>query len=359
MHYKSMLIMFCSVFILGCEKPIETAPPPRPALVMIASDAATNESMILVGEIKSRYESNQGFRINGKIIERKVELGQQVKKGQLLARIDPNDTQLNLLASNADVKSAEASLALANVELERQQKLIEKKFISQSALDVKEAEVKTATARLQQAKAQAAASNNQNIYTDLKADRDGIITQIQAEPGQVVTAGERVAQIADTSNLEVLVAVPESRIKNVKMNDPVTVKLWASSQKSYQGHVREIAPMASDATRAFDVRIALPETDAALKMGMTAGVQFLAENNAAIVVPNSALTQIDGKSSVWVIDSQGVANPRTVTAGEFTENGVRISTGLNQGEMVAIAGVHTLIKGQKVVPQLAQSKALQ
>lgn len=355
---KTIFFLILSSFLTACEKPVEPPPPPRPALVVVVNKTAGNEAMVLVGEVKSRYESNQGFRIKGKIVERKVDVGSIVKKGQLLARLDAADLNLGAVAFQADVRAAEANRALAQSDVERQRQLLDKKFISQSALDRYEAQLKTADARVNQAKAQAASSNNQSRYALLLADRDGVVTHIRAEPGQVVDAGETIAQIVDTKQIEVLVAVPESRMAGLKMGDAVTVKLWADKAKTYAGKVREIAPAASSATRTFDVRVAVTNADENLKLGMTAGVRFVQNAQNAedeIIVPSSAVTQINGQSAVWVIDAKGIASPRIVNAGQYTENGVMISSGLQAGEMVAIAGVHTLIKGQKVVAKIQAS----
>ena len=357
---KIIIISFLGLLVSACEKPVEPPPPPRPALVTIVGKSAANNAMILVGEVKSRYESNMGFRIKGKIIERKVDVGSLVKKGQVIARLDASDTNLGAAAAVADVRVAEANYALAKSDVERQRQLVDKKFISQSALDRYEAQLQTADARVNQAKAQAAVSGNQSRYTALTADRDGVVTQIRAEPGQVVDAGEMIVQVVDTKQIEVLVAVPESRMAKIRVGDNVGVKLWASQatnpERTYAGKVREIAPAASSATRAFDVRVAITDADDAVKLGMTAGVRFAQTGSDEIIVPTSALTQVNGKSAVWVIDKKDIANPREVTAGQFTENGVMITSGLQAGEMVAIAGVHTLIKGQKVAPKLADNK---
>lgn len=355
MHLKISTLFMIATLLVGCEKPPQAPPPPRPALVMVVGQTSVERGMVLVGEVKSRFESNQGFRISGKIIERKVEVGSTVKKGQILALLDAADTNLTAAAAFANVRAAEASHALASAEVERQRMLFDKKFISASALDLREAELKTSAARLQQVKAQAAVSSNQSRYNSLIADRDGVVTQIRAEPGQVVAAGEMVAQVVDTQQVEVLVAVPESRVAGLKVGDAAVLKLWASQlsnpDKTYTGKVREIAPAASSATRAFDVRVAISDADENLKLGMTAGVRFGNEElTADLIVPSSALTQINGKTSVWIVDKAGIVNPRAVIAGQFTEDGVLISSGLQAGEMVAIAGVHTLIKGQNVKP---------
>lgn len=354
---KILIISLLGFLVSACEKPLEQPPPPRPALVVIVGIEAANNAMVLVGEVKSRYEANQGFRIKGKIIERKVEVGSLVKKGQVIARLDASDLNLGAASSIADVRAAEASYALAKSDVERQRQLVDKKFISQAALDRYEAQLKTADARVNQAKSQAAVSSNQTRYTALVADRDGVVTQIHAEPGQVVDAGEMIVQVVDSKQIEVLVAVPESRIAGLKVGDAAIIKLWASQssaspEKTYNGLVREIAPAASAATRAFDVRVTINDADEAVKLGMTAGVRLAQAAADEIMIPASALTQINAKAAVWVIDKNGRANPREVTAGQFTENGVMVSSGLQVGEMIAIAGVHALIKGQKVTPKL-------
>jgi len=349
---KTIIFLGLILSLAACEKPIEPLQPPRPALVTIAGASSAHNSMVLVGEVKSRYEANLGFRINGKIIERKVEVGSLVKKGQVLARLDAADAQLSAAAATADVRAAEASLALAQAEVARQRTLFNKKFISASALDTREAELKTANARLQQVKARADVSNNQSRYTALVADRDGVVTQIHAEPGQVVEAGVMIAQVVDAQQIEVLVAVPESRMQSLKIGDQVTIKLWADREKTYTGKVREIAPAANTATRAFDVRVTIADADNAIKLGMTAGVSFGQHVATEISIPSTALTQHNGKTSVWVIDPAGIANPRQVIAGTYSEAGVVITSGLQAGEMVAIAGVHTLVSGQKVKPKV-------
>jgi RND family efflux transporter MFP subunit len=262
---------------------------------------------------------------------------------------------LNTAAAAANVRAAEASYVLAAAEVERQRQLFSQKFISASALDMHEAELKTASARLAQVKAQASITSNQAQYTELRADRDGVVTMIRAEPGQVVKAGEAIAKIADTKEFEVLVALPESRMTEVKLNAAVEVRMWADMQKPYAGIVREISPAADSATRTFNVRVSIKNTDEAVRFGMTAGVSFYAlsvKDNAALLIPSSALTAINGKKMVWIIDANNKAQSREVVAGQFSEDGVLITSGLQIGEKIAIAGVHTLIQNQLVRPVL-------
>ncbi len=349
-------IILCSLLtstllLQACNKPQEQTPPPRPALVMTVAHVTSNHAgLVLIGEVKSRYESNQSFRLAGKIVKRLVEVGDVVKKGQVLAKIDAVDNQLSAQAANADVLAARANYDLAKTEVERQRKLVQQKFISQSALDLQEAQLKTAAASLKQAQAQAAVAVNQSRYTTLYADRVGVVTRIKAEPGQVVQAGEMIAQIVDMKQIEVLAALPESKAEGVQLGDEVAIKLWANQAKLYKGKVREITPAASETTRAFDMRVSVVDADAQVKLGMTAGVLFATHASNLIMLPSAAVTKSNGKHIVWVIDEHGIANQRAVTIGPFTEYGIQIKSGLAAGEMVAIAGVHTLIPGQKVKP---------
>ena len=351
---KKRLVAWSLLLVLaGCDKPILTEAPPRPALVIVVGEISAASTMALVGEVRPRYESSQGFRIDGKIIERKVEVGSLVKKGQRIARLDPADSHLNVAAAQATVAAAEAESALALAELNRQRQLFAKKFISASALDVREAQFKTANARLAQVKAQANVSDNQAQYTHLSADRDGVVTYVYAEPGQVIESGEVIVKIADTRSIDVLVAVPESRMADVKINAPVAIYLWSGRQKNYAGVVREISPAAESATRVFNVRVTVTQPDANLKLGVTAGVKFTLEDSQAAsgyLIPSKALIEINGQTLVWVVDANNKVQPRPVVSGPYREDGVLITEGLQVGEKISIAGVHTLIKDQLVKP---------
>lgn len=341
--------------LTACDKPMEASPPPRPALVMTVTDHPTEAAMSLVGRVQPRYESAQGFRITGKIIERRVDMGAKVTENQVIAQLDATDSQLDAAAASAEVASAQASHALAVAEVTRQRQLFAKKFISASALDIREAELKASSSRLAKAKAQANISGNQTQYTTLRAGRDGVVSFIQAEPGQVVAAGDIVVKIADTRTIDVLVAVPESRMGEVKLQAPVYLKMWADQQKLYTGVVREIAPEADTATRTFNVRITLHNADAAVRFGMTAGVKFAAPNAANpgdLLIPSRALTANNGKSQVWVIAADNHTHARDVETGEFREDGVVIRSGLSAGETIVIAGVHTITENQWVRPVL-------
>lgn len=350
--------LLVAIVLAGCHPAPEESAAARPVWVMTVGATQTAQRERYTGEVKSRFESPLGFRIGGKIIERLVNVGDVVRKGQVLARLDASDNQLNHQAAQAEVLAAEANLSLAQAELARRQQLLQKQFISKSALDSYETQVRTAQARLQQAQAQAAVSKHQTAYTQLLADRAGVVGMIAAEPGQVVAAGQAVARIYDLQALEVVIAVPETRIDQLHVADAAEVTLGG---QTYTGRVREIAPAANSQTHAFDVRIQVLNADQSMKLGMTAYAQLTPASRPSqtvIHVPSTAVTQAQGQPAVWLIDDKQQAHLRTVTTGELTEDGITILSGLQAGERIATIGVHTLVEGMQVQAVTPASKEL-
>src|SRR5262249_23848303 len=147
---------------------------------------------VFAGEIKPRHEADLGFRIGGKVIARSVDVGARVRKGQILARIDPTDVSLQAEAAKAATAATRTDLSFAEAEYQRYQGLYAQKFVSANALDQKKSAFETARARVEQAEAQLAVSRNQAGYAALVAERDGVITAVQVEAGQVVSAGQTV-----------------------------------------------------------------------------------------------------------------------------------------------------------------------
>jgi len=344
-----MITSLCLALLTSaCQQQAEEAAAPRPVWVMTVGSASSQANASYTGEVKTRYESNIGFRIAGKIISRAVNVGETVKKGQLIAQLDPNDSRLNAQAADAEVQTAQANLALAQAELARRQQLYSQKFISKSALDSYETQVKTTQARLAQTRSQAAVSQHQTGYTQLLADRVGVIGMIQAEPGQVVAAGQTIAQIYDLQTLEVMIAVPETLIDSLHVGDATQVSLNDMPQR-YQGRIREISPAANSQTHAFDLRIQLLNADQRIKLGMTAQVSFAPATAApTIIVPSTAVTRHGEQAVVWVIDAKHQAHLRQVTTGALTENGIEITSGLHAQETIATIGIHTLTEGMQV-----------
>ena len=290
------------------------------------------------GEVRARIESTLGFRVGGKLSERLVDAGVQVKAGQPLARLDPNDAQLT-------VAQAEANRTLAAAELQRTRELKSKNFISQAALDAKDTTAKAAEAQAQLAR-------NQAGYTTLVADAAGVVAAVLAEPGQVVAPGQGVFRIARDGEREVAVNIPESRIAGLNIGAAATVTLWAGQNnaggKTYRGRLRELAPAADPATRTFAARIAILDADAAVALGMTASVSFAQGGDEHIVVPLAAILQQGEQATVWVIGADATVSPRVVEVERYADSGAVLKSGLQPGEQIVAAGAFKLVAGEMV-----------
>lgn len=303
------------------------------------------------GEVRGRYESKLAFQVSGKIVKRNIQLGSEVHAGDILMQIDPKDLQQNVNNTSAQVSSAESQLRLAESNLNRYQQLYADKVISRAQLDQYENSYAVAQAAVQQASAQHAQSANQLDYSLLYADKSGVVSDISAEAGQVVSAGQSVLTIVQEGEREVEINVPENRIGEIRNVKQVVATFWSLPQVVVNGIVREIAPMADVATRTYKVRISLSNPPDQVKLGMTTEVSLDSVNNqnqASIMIPLSAIYQTNKITNVWVVNNDQAVSLRPVQIGNFGNGQVQVTGGLNSGETIVIAGVHKLQEGQRV-----------
>jgi RND family efflux transporter MFP subunit len=349
---KRLAIVVALAVVAGCAKHEPAPAPVRPVALVQVTMGGTAAASVFAGEVKPRHEADLGFRIAGKVIARSVDVGARVRKGEPLARIDPTDVGLQADAAKAAVTAARTELAFARAEYDRYQGLFAQKFVSASALDAKKNAFETNRARLEQAEAQLAVSRNQAAYATLVADRDGVVTAIGVEPGQVVAAGQTVLKLAGESEREVAIAVPENRLGELTAAPTLGVALWAQPGKLYRAKIREIAPAVDAATRTFAVRVSVLDADSALGWGMTANVVVPTQTPANVaLLPLTSIYRDSDRPAVWVYDpqTQQVAL-RSVSIAQYREDGVLVSDGVRNGEWIVAAGVHKLADGQKVRP---------
>ena len=363
----TILVTAAALITGGCSSGNKADPAPaiRPVLAQKVGTIDAAGSAVYSGEVRARHEGDLGFRVPGKITARQVDLGASVKKGQVLARLDPTDNQMNADAARAAAAAARTDMQFAAAEFDRYKALFEKNFVSKTVLDQKSASFDAAKSRVEQTEAQAGVSRNQVGYTSLVADQDGVITAVLAEAGQVVAAGQPVMRLARSDEKEVLISIPESRLAATRQAKAVAVRLWANPEKIYRGRVRELAPSADPVTRTFATRIAISGADADMALGMTANVLFsdapptAAANTAApaaIMIPLTALSRQGDKTAVWVIDAKtNQVALRPVVVKQYREDGIVIGSGLASGDLIAIAGVHKLVAGQVVRPVTADA----
>lgn len=332
----------------ACAREPAPALPPRLVATQVAGAAAIGGEADYSGEIRPRQETALSFRIGGKLVERSVEVGQSVRPGQILARLDASDVGLNASAARATLAAAESDLAFARAEHERYSDLRARNFVSQAALDAKAAALTAARGKMEAASAQAGLARNQSAYASLAADAAGVVSAVLAEAGQVVAAGQPVLRIARPGEMEVAISVPENRVAQLRAGDGARISLWAESGPGYAGRVREIAPMADPVTRTYAVRISLLEPGPAVRLGMTANVRLRHAGPAALRLPATALFQQDGRPAVWVVGADQTLALRPVEVASFAEDGVLVSAGVQAGERIVTAGVHKLTAGEKV-----------
>lgn len=349
------LAVIAALLLAACGQKQEAADPVRPVLTITVAPGATATRDVYSGEVRARVETDLAFRIGGKIAARLADAGVRVSKGQVLARLDPEDVKLAAAASRAQLASAEAEHALARAELERAGDLLAKKFISQSAYDTRQTAYAAAKARVDQARSQAAITANQQAYATLAADADGVIVSVSAESGQVVAAGQPVLRLARNGEMEILINVPEGQVARFRAGQDVAISLWAEPKIHFPGRVREIAGGADAVTRTFTVRVSVLQAPPSLRVGMSANVALRPAVDAGLVVlPLTALVRQGDAAAVWVVDPKTLqVQSRPVQVGQYREDGATILSGVSAGEIVVAAGVHKLRANQVVrVPGL-------
>lgn len=332
----------------------QAAPPPEPIRAVKVMEVGTDTygtALEYAGEVKARVESRLGFRVAGKITQRQAEVGQHVKPGAVLAQLDPKDYQLAAEAARAQANAAQTNRDLAAADLKRYQGLRAQNFISEAELQRRESTYKAAQAQLEQSQAQVASQGNQARYTNLVADVAGIVTAVEAEPGQVVSAGTPVVRIAVDGARDVVFAVPEDRASYIKAGSPVAIRSWADNGQPMEGTVREVAAAADAVTRTYTVKVAI-DAATAPPLGATVYAQPKALSQVGrqvVKLPTSALRREGQGTAVWVLDKTSMTvRSQAVQVATADGNQAVIAEGVTPGMLVVSAGVHVLSPGQKV-----------
>jgi len=347
---KSSFVLIAALALAGCGNGKVAQDPIRPVLTQTVVPGASATKDVYSGEVRARHETDLGFRIGGKLVARHVDAGARVARGTVLARLDPEDAQLAATAAAAQLTSAESDLVLAKAEMDRHADLLARRFISQSAYDVKQNAYNAARARVEQARSQAGITSNQAGYTTLVADADGVVISVSAEAGQVLAAGQPVLRLARSGEKEVVVNAPESQLARFAAGQAVTVSLWAAPSTVFPGSIREIAGGADPVTRTYAVRVSALGAPTSAQLGMTASVLLdAAVDPSLVLLPLSALAREGANSAVWVVDPKtSKVKLRPVTVGQYREDGVTVTAGLQAGDVVVTAGVHKLRADQQV-----------
>lgn len=350
--------MLLTLGLGGCGKQDAVQVQARPALAYKIPANSGIDNDVFAGDIRARIEADHAFRVGGKIIQRLVDAGATVKKGQALARIDPQDVTLAAEASKSQVAAQQTEADFAAAEFTRFQDLFNKGFVSKSALDQKANATNAAKARLDAARAQSHVSANQEGYATLTAETSGVVTQVMAEAGQVVAAGQPVMKVANPNEKELSISVPEAKLGEFKgkgaLPRELRVAMWSNPEKYYKAKVREIGGAADLVTRTYAVRISLLELDEAIQLGMSAYAVFGGANEAdTLAVPLSAIYVRDKTTGVWLIAADGKVSLKEITVIQYRETSAIIkaaNASVKPGDVIVAAGVHKLREGEIVKP---------
>ena len=340
--------------LAGCSRPEPPPEPVRAVKLLTVGASEVQAQRLFAADVRARVESRLGFRVAGKLVQRHVELGQAVRAGQLLAQLDARDYRLAVQAAQAQVAAATTQRDLAQADYERFAQLKAQNFISGAELDRRRASLQAAQAQLTQALAQASGQGNQENYTQLRADADGVVTAIEAEPGQVLEQGQTVLRLAQGGAGDAVFAVPEDLVGQLRVGQEVAVRPWggaAEGAAKLRATVRDIAASADPVTRTFTVKAALsgsplPPLGATLTVYPSA---FAPRGVQALRLPTSALWAQGQQTAVWVFDAaSSTVRAQVIEVAQVDGNEVLVRAGLQAGAQVVATGVHVLAPGQKV-----------
>jgi RND family efflux transporter MFP subunit len=325
-----------------------TATAVRPVQVERVTFAPADGNREFAGVVRARYETDLGFRVAGKIVTRLVDAGDRVMAGDVVARLDPRDFQLQVESADAELAAATSNLAQATADELRYQSLRTRGYAAVADYERKKAAKDEAEGRMARAQRALELARNQLAYADLRADADGAITATLAEPGQVVAVGQAVARLAHRGEMEAAVALPETRLGEARWSN-ASVRLWSGPDRRFSARLRELSPQADAATRTYAARFTIENSDDTVALGMTATVVLSHPAESMVAkVPLAAILNRGAGPMVYRVDDSGVLERRPVTVSSFNEVVALITSGLEDGDAIVTLGVQMLEAGQKV-----------
>jgi RND family efflux transporter MFP subunit len=337
--------------LAACDQATSALPPPeRPVQVERVAFQAGKASHEFVGVVRARRETDLAFRVAGKIISRNVNVGDVVHVGDVVARIDTGDLELQVQSAQAELAAATSNLADAAADEARYGNLKTRGAVSLADYDHKKAARDEAVGRLERARRALDLANNQLAYAELKADVDGVITATLAESGQVVAIGQAVARLAHHGEMEAVVALPETWLEQARAAQ-ASVRLWSDPKRRFSAHLRELSPQADPSTRTYAARFTIEDPDRTVALGMTATLTLSQDGDAPTArLPLAAILNRGKGPAVYIVDPSGALELRPVTVASFSEDAALVTAGVNEGERVVTLGVQKLEAGQRVRP---------
>ena len=337
-----------ALFVAGGASP-PPSPDIRPVRTIVVNPRAEGESVSLTGHIRARTEESLAFRIDGRMITRKVDVGAVVKPGDLVAELDPQPKQDALRSAQASLAAAVASLHEATNNLDRQRTLVGQGWSTRVQYDATEKTFLNAKAEVDSNAAQLHSAEDQLGYTKLVADSEGAVIATGAEAGEVIRAGQMIVTVAHGGGADAVFDVPAILFRQVSPDALISIALTDDPTVHAVGHVRETAPQADPVTRSYRVKVGLTDWPPAMRLGATVTGQTRMVPPGGVELPATALTMVDNKPAVWVVDrTTQLVSLRPVELQRQDSSSIVVTRGLEGGEVVVTAGVHALRPGQKV-----------
>jgi RND family efflux transporter MFP subunit len=342
-------LLVCLAMLAACRDDSDAPVPLTRVRTVTARIVDYAPTIVLTGTIAAQVSSDLSFRVGGKISERLVDVGDRVTKGQLLARLDPQEQQAELASASAGVSSGEALVRQAAAAFTRQKELLSKGNTTVRSYDDAQAALRSGEAQLDQARADLKLAQDQLSYTELRADADGIITARAAEVGQVVAQAQTVYTLARDGPRDAVFNVHEWILNNGVSPNGLSISLLSDPAVKTIGDTREISPAVDPATETVLVKIGLRETPHAMTLGALVNGTGPIQPQKVVLVPWAALFELDGKPALWVVDAKSKAVAlKPVTIARYTRDSIAIGEGLASGDLVVSAGVQLLRPGQTV-----------
>jgi RND family efflux transporter MFP subunit len=339
---------FLTLFPRAHEAAAVGDPRQEPPVVRLVSATRVNgEERRFTGVVAARVQSNLGFRVAGKIVERLVDVGQQVKAGQPLMRVDDTDYRLALTAKRNAVTAIRAAVVQVRADEARYAKLIKNGWSTRQRYDQAKAALDTAEAQLAAAEAEARVAENEATYSVLLADTDGTVIETIGEPGQVVSAGQPVVRLAQAGPREAVVSLPETI--RPAIGSVAEASVYGSDGRRYAAHLRQLSDSADAQTRTYEARYVLDGEAAAAPLGATVTLRLIGQaSQPEVQVPLGAVLDDGQKTGVWILDrATSTVRFRPVKLVRVSGETAVIS-GLSFGDPIVSLGAHLLREGARV-----------
>jgi membrane fusion protein, multidrug efflux system len=338
-----------ALVLYACKAEAPPAPQARPVRTIAVRLANAGEPVTLTGHIRARNEVNLAFRLDGRLTERSVSVGDAVRPGMVVARLESQDEQNALRSAQAEVAAAQAALVEARNAEARQRTLLAQGISARAQYDAAEQQHEAARSRLESAEARLQGARDTLGYTTLRADVRGAVTATGAEPGEVVRAGQMIVRVAQRGGKDGVFNVPAQIIRAEPKPPVVTVRLADDPRIATTGRVREVSPQADPVTGTYLVKVGLDKAPDTMRLGATVTGTVTTSAQPVIQVPATALTRTEGKPAVWVVDAATRSvSLREVAVAQYDATTVIVTDGLKEGEVVVTAGVQALRPGQEV-----------